>query len=262
MIELCYWGYASGGEGHRVASHAHDYLQSEFVVSGKCDVTADGKIFPLKTGDILFLAPGVVHSLHYRSDFLAYTFKFRSDLIGFEKILHLSGGGFATGAQKAVEAVFQTTFPSRFFGVSEGAVILREDRYQYLMEGLLEGILRHLSAEKDKLTGPLAHFREILSGPGGHSFSVAEAAEKCGCSRNRFSLLVKRWSGQTAKDFLTRLRVEDAIRFLRFSDLNVGEISRRLGFSSPFHFSDFFKRETGLSPLHYRRKYFSPEKER
>ena len=40
----------------------------------------------------------------------------------------------------------------------------------------------------------------------------------------------------------------------RYSDKNIGEIAAIMGFSSQFHFSDFFKRMTGSSPLHYKKE--------
>jgi len=43
-------------------------------------------------------------------------------------------------------------------------------------------------------------------------------------------------------------------RLLRFSDQNMNEISDTLGFIEPSHFSKFFKKHTGLSPIAYRRK--------
>ena len=61
-------------------------------------------------------------------------------------------------------------------------------------------------------------------------------------------------TGLTAKDFLNQLRVESAKRYLRYSDKNIGEIAAIMGFSSQFHFSDFFKRMTGSSPLHYKKE--------
>ena len=58
----------------------------------------------------------------------------------------------------------------------------------------------------------------------------------------------------SANGSLNRLRLESARRFLRYSDRSLGEIAAGLGFSSQFHFTDFFKRMTGISPMQYRKE--------
>jgi AraC-like DNA-binding protein len=49
------------------------------------------------------------------------------------------------------------------------------------------------------------------------------------------------------------MRIKRAVELLADSDLNVSESAYSLGFSDPFHFSKTFKKETGLSPAHYRK---------
>ena len=44
----------------------------------------------------------------------------------------------------------------------------------------------------------------------------------------------------------------EAARLLRYTDLTVGEISFRVGFTDPLYFSRAFKRQTGLPPQAYR----------
>jgi AraC-like DNA-binding protein len=45
----------------------------------------------------------------------------------------------------------------------------------------------------------------------------------------------------------------EAKRLLRNSDRTAEEIAYELGYSEPSHFSKFFKKQTGLSPLGYRK---------
>lgn len=61
-------------------------------------------------------------------------------------------------------------------------------------------------------------------------------------------------SGLSAVDIIRNLRINKASELLIHSDMNVSEIAYNLGFSDPFYFSKTFKKETGLSPLQYRRE--------
>ncbi|WP_124980198.1 helix-turn-helix domain-containing protein [Nonlabens xiamenensis] len=48
--------------------------------------------------------------------------------------------------------------------------------------------------------------------------------------------------------------VAEAKRLLRYSDKSAEEISYELGYNEPSHFSKFFKKQTGISPLSYRKQ--------
>ena len=145
-------------------------------------------------------------------------------------------------------------FTGEILAVPEGTIILPQDRYQILMEYYLTGVVATLFQHSQRYSGPLARIYDILEKQERCPFSVTEAAEACHYSRNHFSVLIRRMTGLTAKDFLNQLRVESAKRYLRYSDKNIGEIAAIMGFSSQFHFSDFFKRMTGSSPLHYKKE--------
>lgn len=50
-------------------------------------------------------------------------------------------------------------------------------------------------------------------------------------------------------------KMEEAKRLLRYSDKSFTAIASYLGFSSPAHFSQVFKKLTGRTPTEYREKY-------
>jgi len=54
------------------------------------------------------------------------------------------------------------------------------------------------------------------------------------------------------KTYLNRIRINEAKRLLTESDLNIGEISFKVGFNNQSHFNRVFKSETGKSPSEYR----------
>ena len=54
--------------------------------------------------------------------------------------------------------------------------------------------------------------------------------------------------------FITQRRLQAAQRLLITSDLNIGEISSRLGFKSGNYFYTVFKKSYGISPREYRRR--------
>ena len=253
-VQLCCWGYAEGKEGARVPFHEHDYWQANFTLSGKCLMRTSEGNFLLHDDDLIFIAPGVRHSLSYQENYLSYSCKFHVEGTGLPRVLHAEGSPFTKGVIEAAKVILETTFPPRFFGVQEGTIILPQDHYQTLMEHFLAGVLETFRREQREHSGILNRFYREQEKLGRPFFSVEEAADACGYSRNHFSLLIRQQTGMSAKDFLNGLRLKNAEQFLRYSDESISRISGILGFSSQFHFSSFFKRMTGITPLRYRKE--------
>ena len=253
-LELYYWGCAEGKPGDRIEMHSHDYWQMNLGISGKCVFRTDEGKTETGAGDIMIFPPGVRHSLAYPEPYFCYSYKFKTDHRFRNSALWIQSNSFTRGAAEALRIIMDTTFPAKNFGLMEGTVVLKNDRYQILAEHFLAGMLEVLFREEGKLSGQLSTVYETISANRGRYISVGEAASACGYSRNRFNALVRQQTGMSAKDFLNGIRIEAARRYLRFSSLRISEISAEMGFTTQFHFSDFFKRMTGLSPLQYRKK--------
>lgn len=253
-LELYYWGYAEGEPGQTIEVHSHDYWQINLGISGKCIFRTESGKLTVGAGDLLIFPPGIRHGLMYPEAYLCYSFKFKTDHQVKNTVQWIRSNDFTKGISDAIKTIMETTFPTKFFGTVEGAVVLKEDRYQILMEHFLAGVLATLFQQESKLSGQLSTVYETLAANRGRYISVSEAAAACGYSRNRFNDLIRQQTGLTAKDYLNKIRLETAQRYLRFTSLRISEIASEMGFSTQFHFSDFFKRMTGIAPLQYRKK--------
>lgn len=74
-------------------------------------------------------------------------------------------------------------------------------------------------------------------------------------SRTYLSARFHRETGETLTAFITREKIEEAKRLLRYSDKPMTAIGNYLGFSSPGHFGNVFKKYVGLTPSEYRQKH-------
>lgn len=84
--------------------------------------------------------------------------------------------------------------------------------------------------------------------------SLDNMANHCEVSVSHFCLLFKRKTSHTPVEFLNNLRIQQACQLLDLTNLNISEISEKLGFSDPFYFSRVFKKSIGLSPRDYRKQ--------
>jgi len=87
----------------------------------------------------------------------------------------------------------------------------------------------------------------------GHAWSVKEMAEHCGLGVTRFTALCRQVTHQTPTHYLTRLRIDRAVRLLRErASMSVTQIAHACGFSSSQYFATVLKQHTGRRPSDFR----------
>ena len=84
---------------------------------------------------------------------------------------------------------------------------------------------------------------------------MTDVAEFVGVHPNYLATIFKKETNTTPKNYLTHLRIRKAKELLLETRDSISYISQSVGFSDSLSFSKFFKKETGLSPLHYRKEF-------
>ena len=86
-------------------------------------------------------------------------------------------------------------------------------------------------------------------------FDVTELASELCMGRSKLYMQFKRITGLTPNEFILKVKLDEAMLMLKnHSELNISEISIRLGFSSPRYFSKCFKSYFGVTPQAVRNK--------
>jgi AraC-like DNA-binding protein len=106
------------------------------------------------------------------------------------------------------------------------------------------------AADEGELDKAVRYIVENISG----DIRMAEAAALAGMSETRFSRVFKRVSGRNFVDFVRKLRVAQACRLLRQTDMTVSTICFDVGFGNLSNFNRQFREEMGASPTEYRRE--------
>jgi AraC-like DNA-binding protein len=83
---------------------------------------------------------------------------------------------------------------------------------------------------------------------------IEEVAEEAGVTPAHFSRVFRRFQGQSAKRFLSSLRLQHGASLLASTSVPISEIAFRLGFSDQAHFTRDFKRWAGKPPDTFRRE--------
>ncbi len=82
-----------------------------------------------------------------------------------------------------------------------------------------------------------------------------EAAEHFGMNRSNFSAYVRQYCGQTFSDILRHFKLQHAISYLIYSDLDIESVADKIGYNDASYFRKVFKKEYGISPNQYRLRF-------
>lgn len=109
----------------------------------------------------------------------------------------------------------------------------RQTNYHYLVRRAKEYVYKH--------------FHERIT--------VETIAQKLKVSVPYLTRVFKETEQMTLKQYIQKERIKRAKSMLRYSEDPIQSIAQYLGFSSQSHFTELFKRTTGMTPLNYRNQY-------
>lgn len=101
---------------------------------------------------------------------------------------------------------------------------------------------------KKYINDTISYMKENLD----KKISLNQLARQNNLSKSQFNNLFKEETGFSPIDYLIRLKIQQACKYLDLTDLQVKEIAAKLAYHDPYYFSRIFKKIMGLSPRTYR----------
>lgn len=95
------------------------------------------------------------------------------------------------------------------------------------------------------------HMKKKFAEP---KISLEAVAMEIGLTPTYFSSLFKKETGESFVEYLTKLRLEEAMRLLDETDEKIYSIAEKTGYPDAAYFSYIFKKKYGVSPIQYRRQ--------
>jgi AraC-like DNA-binding protein len=82
--------------------------------------------------------------------------------------------------------------------------------------------------------------------------SAKEYAERLAVHVNHLNKVLKENTGKTTTEIISSRILQEAKILLKQTDWNISEVAYSLGFEETAHFSNFFKKQTSLTPVTFR----------
>jgi AraC-like DNA-binding protein len=240
-----------------------DYNLIIFITKGKAILTVDGEIFEISKNNLLLLSKGQVYSFLDASA-EGYLLKFGNCFWDKTPI----------SASNCKAVLFDNGTANRQFSLTEenqtemvslfnAALTDYEGEYYYNKADALAAYLKIIIIKIANIHSLLQQntgtydtklyqsFIVLVQEDFKKHHHVSEYAHKLGVSSRKLQDVCKA-AGTGAKETINEELITEAKRLLQFTSLPVKEIAATLGFATPYHFSNFFKKHTQHSPIEHR----------
>lgn len=133
-----------------------------------------------------------------------------------------------------------------------------EFRREMLFRCILDEMFTSIQNKVNKNSGTHKLFEQITDYIHGHymnTLTVSSLAKQYNVNENRISYVFKKCSGMGPGDYLIIYRLNRAKELILSMDSPIHEVAKSVGYPDPYHFSRIFKKQFGLSPNDYRKKF-------
>lgn len=238
------------GDGH-VRRDSFNLYSIEYVFNGQGTLRIGGTTCRPAAGDAIILQKGYAHE--FFPDPQRPWGKIHIHCYGLlvdELMLsyRLANVFHVPGCQLEAEFLRVIDLPSRqTTGVPQNAAVL-------IHEILMKVAQRRGLDSEHQLSDSVRRLKDQLDLSPERRLSLDEMAILAGRSPSQTIRLFKAELGCTPYDYHLRQKIELAAALIMSGDLSIGDVAERVGFASPYHFSNAFKKRMGVSPIKYRER--------
>lgn len=241
--------------------HSHQFVEINYVISGKCTQIVDGETVTLYAGDIIFLDIGCQHEIKTLSedDIMVniifsdrsiniqwlYEMKVSNNII-YEFLSNIISG--VHNSQKYIIYRNNNTAIRRALNKIVEEYYLQKPFANTIISNLLNILFTELIRNynikgNDEVTPHQSLIIKILKDIDENykEIKIGEVAEKYGYNKNYLSNLIKKETNYTFSELVTRQKLIKARALITSTSMPINEIVYEVGFSNKYFFYEKYK---------------------
>lgn len=253
---------------YEIPEHLHsDLTQLFFIEKGGGELLSDGQAFQFRSPCIVFVPNGILHG-----------FKFSEDISG--EVLTLATSLFDDCLKDLPDVShyyqdmrylpFHEKLSSfnelmgtrlRFHAELKVKKIARDKIIHLLLQILIVRLYRLVAeqvtlefANDNRTLAYYNRFMRLVKQQHNNSWTVTDYAEALHISSGHLNRVCRNLVDKSALQLIHEQLKREAKKLLLLTDESIAEIAYKLDFSDPSHFSKFFKKHEGVTPLQYRKR--------
>lgn len=239
-----------------VPVHWRSHFLLNIITEGNGIQIINGKQYPLSEGSIVILSPLDFHQNIVKNNKMSLlTVKF-SDKVFYDAISKVCSFDDFPIVTILKDANYETAKYLFSLLKKESENLTATDTFATsLIQQLTILALRSFDRRtKTPETTPVRKALAFIQYNFKQNIKVSDVANHIGYSENYFSQKFKAETGMEFQKYLLDLRLEFAMKLLRFSSLSVTEVCFESGFNTVQHFSSAFKKKFGKSAKNFKAK--------
>lgn len=249
VVDIHYFNHRICTPDWEITPRITPFINFTYVVSGQGEFIVNDTRYTVRGGDLICVQKGYSESASVNSDDLMDCYSvnaYITDFLGNDLPLPFQVVT-SIGIRKDIIALFQEL---------TATWLLRDSCYRLKARAIFMLILtrcyqivfrtdyqNNMNMNK-RINMVLQHVIDHYAEP----ITVEDMAKMTRLSTLYFGTLFKKETGQTFRQYLTSIRLNQAENMLRSGMYNVSEVATECGFSDVFYFSKVFKEHRGVAP--------------
>ena len=236
--------------------HWHENLELLFVTEGILKVSLNGEYVYAGKGEIVVVNSGVLHKTCAPNTITKYfcliidadfcnSHTFNIEQIVFSKIISQKEL-FSYIYHIKEMLVNKSLFYEEDIMSDVIKILISLFRNNLVTDTQTTKTTKFVDAVKSGIHFMKQHYREGIS--------VEDISSAAGYSKYYFCHCFKELTGCTPNDYLTKYRLDHAVKLLSGTDMSIGNIATECGFKDISYFTKVFKKYNGFSPSESRKK--------
>ncbi|MFW5981236.1 MAG: AraC family transcriptional regulator [bacterium] len=254
-------------ESYNSTLHYHNSYELYYLLDGERDYFIKDRTYHVKKGDIIMINQHDIHRTIYTGSYQheRILIKFKDDFIKtitrknknenfiIDSLHRLDVLRLNIDQQIFVENILHKMLSEYNKQKEESTIYLK-----ILLTELLIAINRYSKNAKTIEHPNLIHEKvseivKYINNNYHEDLNVDILTKKFSISPSYLSTIFKEITSFTITQYINGVRIKEAQRILRSTNMNITDISSRVGFNSLTHFGRVFKQNTDLSPSEYRK---------
>ncbi|MDD2384282.1 MAG: helix-turn-helix domain-containing protein [Sulfurospirillaceae bacterium] len=236
--------------------HRHPYYEIIFVTQGKGDMQIDFQHYPIQQGSLFFFSPAQMHFPTVDEEFNCFLLRFDLSVFSENNFFHnLSMFNFD----------YLHIQDQNYKDVEQILIQLHEEftEHRTLKQSAICNLLKILLITLQRLfpkvvnsttqTSLFSALNQLLEKNHYQIAHPSEYAKPLKVPMKVLNTVIKEFTGMSCGEYIRSKTLIEAKRLLLYSTKNANEIAYELGFVDTSYFSRFFKKETGVSPMTFRK---------
>jgi len=246
--------YNEAGPSYNIPSHSHSLYQWYCVVYGNVNFLCNEQLFNLQPDDAILISPGVMRAPKYHNKSIGYFYvlfenhhlileNLADKIVSIPNELRFDLNTLINEINKPGENTHE------FVEALVMRILIGLERRSKSPDRTENFSTLNIQSQNEAFNQMDAYLRRNLY----KNISRKDLSDVFHISSSHLARIFRNTSGMTISKRLMQLRIDRAKQLLLESSLPISEISLQVGYTNFSHFTNIFRKETGVTPSDYRR---------